>query len=119
MVATGSGVTAIGTGGRRYAQAFIEDESFPFPVLLDGDGEAADIVETNRMGITTLATPSAIFAGVRSLSGGNRQRKTGRRPTQLGATLVMAPGDELLYFERENFPGDHANLDDVLAVLNE
>ena len=31
----------------------------------------------------------------------------------------MAPGDELLYFERENFPGDHANLDDVLAVLNE
>ncbi len=119
MVATGSGVTAIGTGGRRYAQAFIEDESFPFPVLLDGDGEAADIVDTNRMSIATLARPDALFAGARSLAGGNRQRKTGRRPTQLGATLVMAPGDELLYFERENFPGDHANLDDVLAVLNE
>jgi len=119
LVATGSGVTAIGTGGRRYAQAFIEDESFPFPVLLDGDGEAADIVDTNRMSIATLARPDALFAGARSLAGGNRQRKTGRRPTQLGATLVMAPGDELLYFERENFPGDHANLDDVLAVLNE
>jgi len=110
-------VTAIGTGGRRYAQAFIEDESVPFPVLLDEDGVAADIVETNSLGAMSLIRPDAWLAGAKSLAGGNRQHNTGRRPTQLGATLVMAPGNELLYIDKESFAGDHADLDEVLAVL--
>jgi hypothetical protein len=110
-------VIAIGTGGRRYAQAFIEDESVPFAVLLDEDGEAADIVEVNSLGATALIRPDAWLAGARSLTGGNRQHNTGRRPTQLGATLVMAPGDELLYIDKESYAGDHADLDEVLAVL--
>lgn len=63
--------------------------------------------------------PDAWLAGARSTVGGNRQRKTGRRPTQLGATLVIAPGDELLYIDRESFAGDHADLDEVLAVLRD
>jgi hypothetical protein len=89
----------------------------PFDVLLDEDGEAADIVETNSLDATTLIKPNAWLAGARSLAGGNRQHKTGRRPTQLGATIVVAPGDEILYIDRESFAGDHANLDEVLAVL--
>jgi hypothetical protein len=52
------------------------------------------------------------------VAAGHRQRKTGRRPTQLGATLVIGPGDELLYEDYEDFAGDHADLDAVLAVLN-
>jgi hypothetical protein len=110
-------VTAVGTGGRRYAKAFIEDESVPFDVLLDEDGDAADIIETNSLGATALIRPDAWLAGARSLVGGNRQRNAGRRPTQLGATIVMAPGDEVLYMDKESFAGDHANLDEVLAVL--
>ncbi len=112
-------MTALGTGGRRYATAFIEDESVPFPVLLDEDGTAADIAEMNHLGAVSLLRPDALFAGARSLAGGNRQHNTGRRPTQLGATLVMAPGDELLYIDMESFPGNHAGLDEVLAVLRE
>jgi len=56
-------------------------------------------------------------AGVRATIKGNRQHKTGRRPMQLGATLVIGPGDELLYEDYEEFAGDHADLDEVLAVL--
>lgn len=59
------------------------------------------------------------MAGARSLVGGNRQRRPGARPTQLGATLIVGPGDELLYIDRESFAGDHADLDEVLAVLSE
>jgi peroxiredoxin len=117
FVAAGVGVTAIGTGGRRYAQAFIEDEQVPFPVLLDEDGAAADIVGTNSLGVGAMLKPSAYVAGLRSVTKGHRQRKTGRRPTQLGATLVIGPGDELLYEDHEDFAGDHADLDEVLAVL--
>lgn len=110
-------MTAIGTGGRRYARAFIEDESVPFPVLLDEDGSAADIVDMNRLGAVSLMRPDALLAGARSLARGNRQHNTGARPTQLGATLVMAPGDELIYIDKESFAGDHADLDEVIAAL--
>ncbi len=111
-------MTAIGTGGRRYAQAFIEDERVPFPVLLDEDGAAADIIGTNSLGVGALLNPSAYTAGLRSMTEGHRQRKLGRRPTQLGATLVIGPGDELRYEDFEDFAGDHADIDEVLAVLN-
>ena len=115
-MAAGVGVTAIGTGGKRYARAFIEDESFPFPVLLDEDGTAAEIIGTGSLGPGTLLKPSAYVAGLRSLVGGHRQRNAGRRPMQLGATLVIGPGDELLYADFEEHAGDHADLDEVLAA---
>jgi len=117
FAAAGAGVTAIGTGGKRYAQAFIEDESVPFPVLLDEDGSAAAIVGTNSLGVGSMLKPSAYVAGLRSVAGGHRQRRTGRRPMQLGATLVIGPGDELLYEDFEDFAGDHADIDEVLAVF--
>lgn len=119
MLATGSGVTAIGTGGTRYAQAFIEDESVPFPVLLDDDGSAADIVEMNTLDAVSVLRPDSLLKGARTLARGNRQHKTGRRPTQLGATLILGPGDELLYIDKEAYPGDHADLDEVLAILTQ
>ncbi len=89
----------------------------PFPVLLDEDGAAAEIVGTNTLGVGTLVRPRAVAAGVRSLAGGHRQKRTGRRPLQLGATLVIGPGNELRYADYEDFAGDHADLDAVLAVL--
>lgn len=90
----------------------------PFAVLLDEEGEAADIVEMNRLGAAALIRPDAWMAGAKSLVGGNRQHNTGRRPTQLGATIVMGPGDEILYIDKESFAGDHADLDEVVAVLS-
>ena len=117
FVEAGGGVTAIGTGGKRYARAFIEAEDVPFPVLLDEDGAAADIVGTKTLGVGVMLKPSAYVAGLRSVAKGHRQRKTGRRPTQLGATLVIGPGNQLLYEDYEDFAGDHADIDRVLASL--
>lgn len=94
----------------------MDDERVPFEVLLDEDGSAAEIAGTNKIGIAAL-TPSAISAGVGAVLGGHRQAKTGRRPMQLGATLVMAPGDIILYSDFEDFAGDHADVEEVLAVL--
>ena len=73
----------------------------------------------NTLGATALIRPGAWLAGAKSLAGGNRQHNTGRRPTQLGATLVMAPGDKLLYIDKESFAGDHADLDEVLIVISD
>jgi peroxiredoxin len=115
-VQAGVPVIAVGTGGRRYAKAFIEEEGFPFPVLLDEDGTAAEVIETKSIGALTFLRPEAIGDGLRSFARGHRQRRAGRRPLQLGATLVIGPGNEILYAEYEDHPGDHADLDEVLAA---
>lgn len=108
---------AIGTGGKRYAKAFIEDEAVPFEVLLDEDGTAAEIAGTKFFRGVDLIKPSQLIAVTRALLKGNRQRNPGRRPFQLGATLVIGPGDELLYEDFEDFVGDHADIDDVLSAI--
>ncbi len=117
VLATGARVVAVGTGGKRYAKAFIEDLQVPFEVLLDEDGSAAEIVGTNTIGVGMAVNPRAWVAGVRAVKAAGPQGKTGRRPMQLGATLVIAPGDELLYADFEDFAGDHADLDEVISVL--
>lgn len=86
-------------------------------MLLDEDGEAAQIVEMNSLKATSLVRPDAWIAGGRSLFGGHRQHKTGSRPMQLGATLVVGPGDELLYIDKESYAGDHADLNEVLTTV--
>jgi hypothetical protein len=89
----------------------------PFPVLLDEEGVAAGIVGTGALGPTSLLRPGQIVAGFRSLAGGNIQHKAGRRPMQLGATIVMGPGDEIIYEDFEDYAGDHADIDEVIASL--
>lgn len=110
-------MTAIGTGGKRYAKAFIEDERVPFPVLLDEDGVAAEIADMNTLTAGKLISPRQVAAGLRSTVKGHRQRNPGRRPFQLGATFVIGPGNVLRYADYEDFAGDHADLDEVLGVL--
>lgn len=89
----------------------------PFRVFLDEDGRAAEIVQTRTLGVSSLLRPDAVAAGVKSFAKGHRQRKAGHRPTQLGATLVIGPGDEILFEDFERFAGDHARIDDIVAVL--
>ena len=110
-------MTAIGTGGKRYAKAFIEDERVPFPVLLDEDGQAAEIAGTRVLSGTTLVSPRQLRAGLRSTLKGHRQHNAGRRPFQLGATLVIGPSNELRYADFEDFAGDHADIDEVIAAI--
>lgn len=97
----------------------MEDESVPFEVLLDEDGSAAEIAGTGTLSKASLVSPRQLVAGTKALLGGNRQRNPGRRPFQLGATLVVAPGNRLLYSDFEDFAGDHADLDEVLQVLGD
>lgn len=107
----------MGTGGKRYAKAFIDDENVPFPVLLDEDGVAAEIVGTRSLGSGSMLSPRQIGAGLRATVRGHRQRNAGRRPFQLGATLVIGPGDVLRYADYEDYAGDHADLDEVIAAI--
>ena len=89
----------------------------PFPVLLDEDGIAAEIADMKTFSAARLLSPGQVGAGIRSTLKGHRQHNAGRRPFQLGATFVIGPGNVLKYADYEDYAGDHANLDEVIAAI--
>jgi peroxiredoxin len=117
ITARDADVVAIGTGDARYAGAFIAEEDVPFLVLLDEDGEAANIASLRTSSLLPLAGPANWAGALRARRVGHRLHKTGKRVTQLGATFVIAPGGELRYEHLERDPSDHAPIPDVLAAL--
>jgi peroxiredoxin len=114
----GGEVVAIGTGSVRHAAAFVADESVPFPVLVDDDARAARAASVRRVGFFRLLTDRRSREGAkRARAAGHRIHKAGRRVTQLGATFVIGPGEQIRYEHVDDHSADHARLDAVLAAL--
>jgi len=115
--ARGASLVAVGTGDERYARAFIDDEKIPYLVLIDGDGDAAEIASLKRGNMFELAGPRTAAGVLKATAAGHRQHKSGKRPRQLGATFVIGPGDAVLYEHLDKDVSDHAPIEDVLAAL--
>jgi peroxiredoxin len=114
----GAEVVAVGTGSVRYAAAFVTDEDVPFPVLVDDDARAARAASVRKVGFFRLLTDSRSRPGAkRARAAGHRIHRAGKRVTQLGATFVIGPGDEVRYEHVDDHSADHAPIDDVLAAL--
>ena len=114
----GARIVAIGTGDRRYAQAFIDDEEIGFLVLVDDDGTAAEAAELRKGGWMQLAGPATMPGALRAAAAGHRQHRTGKRPRQLGATFVLGPGDVVHYEHIDADVSDHAPVEEILASLD-
>jgi peroxiredoxin len=115
--AKGAELVAIGTGDRRYAQAFVDDEQISFTVLLDEDGTAAEVAELRRGGWMQLAGPATVPGALRATAAGHRQHRTGKRPRQLGATFVLGPGNVVRYEHIDGDVSDHAPIEEILDAL--
>jgi len=117
----GAEVVAVGTGDARYAQAFLADESIPFPVLVDDDGRAAEAASVRSSSFIGMFHPRTWAATRETWQRGHRVHRAGKRVTQLGATFVIAPGPgggaRLLYEHLDRDSTDHAPLAEVLAAL--
>jgi peroxiredoxin len=114
----GAEVVAIGTGSVKHAAAFVADEDVPFPVLVDDDARAARAASVRRVGFFRLLTDRRSREGAkRARAAGHRIHKAGRRVTQLGATFVIGPGEQVRYEHVDDHSADHAPLDQVLAAL--
>lgn len=113
----GADVVAIGTGDSRYAASFVEQERIPFLVLVDDDAAAARAASVRDSSLLRLVSPMSWPAGMRAFRAGVRQHRSGKRPTQLGATFVIGPGDDVRYEHLDDDAADHAPLGDVIAAL--
>ncbi len=113
----GAEVVAIGTGDTRYAARFVADEHVPFPVLVDDDAVAARAASVRKATPWGLFTPRSFPGSRRARKAGHRIHKSGKRVTQLGATFVVGPGDQVRYAHIDAHSADHAPLAEVFAAL--
>ncbi len=114
----GGEVVAVGTGNRAYAAKFVEDERLPFAVYVDDHAEAANIAAVRSPSFFKLVfNPQSRPGSRRAREAGHRIHRAGKRVTQLGATFVVAPGNEVRYQHLDEHSADHAPIDDVVAAI--
>ena len=113
----GADIVAIGTGDRRYAEAFVHDERIPFLVLVDDDAAAAQAASLRTLNWFQLLHPRTWKATREASKRGHHVHKSGKRVRQIGATFVIGAGDRVRYEHMDTDSTDHADIDQLVSVL--
>lgn len=119
ITALDADVVAIGTGDRRYAEAFVRDERIPFLVLVDDDGTAAQAASLRTLNWFQLLHPRTWKATRETSKRGYHVHKSGKRVRQIGATFVIGAGDRVRYEHVDRDSTDHAPFDEIVTALRE
>ena len=119
IVSLGADIVAVGTGDRRYAEAFAKEEQIPFLVLVDDDARAANAASLKTLNWFQLLHPRTWKATRATSKRGYHVHKAGKRVKQIGATFVIGAGDRLRYEYMDADSTDHAPIEEVVAVLRE
>jgi peroxiredoxin len=117
ITSLGARIVAIGTGDRRYAEAFVRDEEIPFLVLVDDDAVAARAASLRTLNWFQLLHPRTWKATRETSKRGHHTHKAGKRVKQIGATFVLGAGDRVRYEHLDADSTDHARSDVVVAAL--
>jgi peroxiredoxin len=117
--ALGADIVAVGTGDRRYAEAFVRDEQIPFLVLVDDDAAAARAASLRTLNWFQLLHPRTWQATRETSKRGYHTHKAGKRVRQIGATFVIGAGDRVRYEHLDADSTDHAPIDAVMKALRE
>ena len=107
----------IGLGTPAFAKGFRASTGYEGPLFVDGEGAAYRTVALRRLRLWQLLSPRMLRNALRARKEGFRQGQVEGDPWQLGGTLVVAPGDRLVYAWRNTNADDDAPIDDVLAAL--
>lgn len=115
--AAGARLVAVGVGTPEQARAFRVLTGWKHGIVADPERKAYAAADLRRMGCLALLRPRLLLAALRARKEGFRQRKVAGDPWQLGGTLVVGPGDRVVFAHRNAGPEDEAPLDAVLAAL--
>jgi len=115
----GADIVAIGTGDRRYAEAFVREERIPYLVLVDDAAEAAQAASLRTLSWLQLLHPRTWKATRETSKRGFHVHKAGTRVRQIGATFVIGAGDRVRYEHLDTDSTDHAPIEEVVAALRE
>ena len=113
----GARIAAIGLGDMNYARLFREETGITFPLLIDENRIAYNVVGLQNGSIFHLLRAENFGARNRAKAGGHSQHKLGRNPFQLGGSFIFGPGNVDLYAHVSATFGDNAPVADLLAAL--
>ena len=117
ITAAGGRIAVVGLGTPMFAKGFRAETGYRGPLFIDGEGAAYRAVSLKRLRLWNLFSPRMIRNVLKSKKLGFKQGKVEGDPWQLGGTLVVAPGDRIVYRWRNANVDDDAPIDDVIAAL--
>ena len=112
-------MAAVGLGDERYAHAFREETGIGFPLLVDNERKAYRVAGLRHASLLHLLRGDNFAARKRARAGGHRQHRLGPNPFQLGASLVIAPGNLVRYEHLSRTFGDNAEPTELLAAIRD
>lgn len=113
----GADLVVIGSGRPWLAKAFQQEQGIDFPLLTDPDLIAYKAAGLQRSR-AALLKPKVVGAGIRAYKDGFRQTAVAGDPWQNGGVFVIRPPGHVLFEQRSDSPGDHADPAAVLAALD-
>ncbi|MBS3756947.1 MAG: AhpC/TSA family protein [Desulfobacterales bacterium] len=112
----GISLVAVGSGSPDQAQDFVAKFAFTAEIYVSMDLAAYRAFKLVR-GIGRTLGPASILRGIGAIKNGFRQSSTAGDHWQQGGIFLIGPGDRLLFEHRDQFAGDHADLDQILALI--
>ena len=106
----------VGMGTPAHARAFKDETGVTFPVLLSPDKKAYEAMDLKRGSNADVFNPRAALSSLR-----RARHQPLRAPEQdwhqLGGTFVIAPGGEVVFAHRGEYPGDEPEVGAIAAAL--
>jgi peroxiredoxin len=118
FAAAGADVVLIGQATPQDGQHFREQFSITVPLLVDHRRKSYRAVGARMAGVSGLFGPRMVLRAITTILGRRvRQGRTIGHPAQLGAALIAAPGDRVLYEQLARDASDNASSETLLAAL--
>ena len=118
FLAAGADVVLIGQATPADAAHFRRQFELELTVLVDERRTSYKAIGAEVAGMTGLFGPRVVLRAFMTVLGRRvRQGKTIGHPAQLGAALVVAPGDHVLFEQRARDASDNVPPADLLATI--
>lgn len=114
----GIALVAIGSGTPQQAKDFAAKFKFEGELYVDQDLDAYKAFGLERGFWRTLG-PKSLGRGVVALKNGFRQGGNAGDLWQQGGIFVLGPGKQFKFAHRNAYAGNHANLQEVIAVCTQ
>lgn len=114
--AAGAELHVVGNGAANFIEGFRDKTGFDGPMYVDPSLETYKALGLPR-GVMTILKPRAVLDAIRALRRGHRQGLTRGDNWQQGGTVVIAPGNDVLYVHRSQSPGEMPGTAGILAAL--
>ncbi len=111
--ASGATIVVIGSSTPEQAKDFAEQFKFEGELYVDTTLETYKAFQLDRGFFRTLGL-SSISRGFTAMKSGSHQGLSAGDLWQQGGVFIMGPGKQILYQHRDEFAGDHADLEAVV-----